>query len=298
VVGLPWNVVSFGAGENYSAAVTNDGELYMWGSNYNRVISAAGPGERILTPQLTVLPTPVSEVYCGGWHVVAVLRSDALLRHTDTSVLIIDTPTIATELNAPCEMQATDIPSPRKDAHHRLSPTKHRLAEHISRASSLSKTDLPEDDDRSSEDGAHVRRPRLQSVASEDTFSRAIDQFDLGDSAGSEALQAAMSHAPRSPVKPLPSEGPSMHTDSDIDAKATTDFISNERGHLLSRSGAKSSSRAPVVTRATSAAASRRKGASPPKPAKPKAKAVIELPPILQEPGRKPGFSSGSSWRK
>jgi alpha-tubulin suppressor-like RCC1 family protein len=82
IAGFPPNtkIRSVHAGSNHSAAVTNDGRLFVWGDNscYQLGLKLTPTPLKVKLPTLIPLPSPVVDVACGSAHFVVLTESHGL----------------------------------------------------------------------------------------------------------------------------------------------------------------------------------------------------------------------------
>ncbi|KAK3097505.1 hypothetical protein FSP39_010255 [Pinctada imbricata] len=66
-------IVKICAGESFSAAITENGDLFMWGKNSHIILPDKPPSYRIWNPVLINKRTkPIKSLYCGSWHAIAI----------------------------------------------------------------------------------------------------------------------------------------------------------------------------------------------------------------------------------
>ncbi|KAK6179123.1 hypothetical protein SNE40_011551 [Patella caerulea] len=67
------NTSVISCGESFSAAISNNGQLFMWGKNSDTVDPSKKSSYKQLTPSCmnTDIVEHVSDIKCGGWHAVA-----------------------------------------------------------------------------------------------------------------------------------------------------------------------------------------------------------------------------------
>ncbi|XP_067664696.1 uncharacterized protein [Haliotis asinina] len=70
---LTGQVVHIACGEAFSACVTGDGRLYMWGKNSHTIVAGESSSYKVTYPVCLNQPqtTPLESVYCGAWHAAA-----------------------------------------------------------------------------------------------------------------------------------------------------------------------------------------------------------------------------------
>lgn len=70
---LQSTVVQVAAGDLYSAAVTKDGRLFMWGKNSHVIDANGDPGARMFSPKLvSTVVQRIRFVACGAWHAACI----------------------------------------------------------------------------------------------------------------------------------------------------------------------------------------------------------------------------------
>ncbi|XP_046350491.2 uncharacterized protein LOC124131328 isoform X1 [Haliotis rufescens] len=67
---LTGQVVHIACGEAFSACITGDGRLYMWGKNSHTIVAGETSSYKVTYPLCLNQPlaTPLESVYCGAWH--------------------------------------------------------------------------------------------------------------------------------------------------------------------------------------------------------------------------------------
>jgi alpha-tubulin suppressor-like RCC1 family protein len=78
VLGLPRPAVAVAAGGHTSAAILDDGSLWLWGDNGKGQIGDGTTQRRTLPVEVAGLPSPVASVALGFAHVLAVLNDGSL----------------------------------------------------------------------------------------------------------------------------------------------------------------------------------------------------------------------------
>jgi len=84
-------IVQIACGVEHSIALTNDGEIYGWGSNAEGQLALGHKVELVTKP--TKIPNldavPITFIACGGYHTIAISKSGKLfftLMHTATQI--------------------------------------------------------------------------------------------------------------------------------------------------------------------------------------------------------------------
>lgn len=70
-------IVQIACGLKHSIALTNNGELYAWGSNSDGQLGVGSNTKMELVPKLvhSLAAVPIAFVTCGGYHTIIILKS-------------------------------------------------------------------------------------------------------------------------------------------------------------------------------------------------------------------------------
>lgn len=76
-------IVQIACGVEHSMALTNDGELYAWGSNTEGQLGIGSHTVTEIKPKriFTLAAVPIAFVACGGYHTVVISKSGEFLSH-------------------------------------------------------------------------------------------------------------------------------------------------------------------------------------------------------------------------
>ncbi|OWF41330.1 uncharacterized protein LOC110462625 isoform X2 [Mizuhopecten yessoensis] len=78
---LRGKIIHISSGESFSAAVTENGRLYMWGKNSHTIHPDEASGHRVWEPHcVNSRGQPVQYITCGSWHAVSITGSPEFIR--------------------------------------------------------------------------------------------------------------------------------------------------------------------------------------------------------------------------
>lgn len=74
-------IVQIACGVEHSIALTNDGELYSWGSNREGQLGIGSHTVTEIKPKriITLAAVPIAFIACGGYHTVVISKSGEFL---------------------------------------------------------------------------------------------------------------------------------------------------------------------------------------------------------------------------
>lgn len=74
-------IVQIACGLKHSIALTNNGELYAWGSNSDGQLGLGSDTKMELKPKLvySLAAVPIAFVACGGYHTIVISKSGKYL---------------------------------------------------------------------------------------------------------------------------------------------------------------------------------------------------------------------------
>lgn len=77
-------IVQIACGLKHSIALTNNGELYAWGSNSDGQLGLGSNTKMELKPKLvsSLAAIPIAFIACGGYHTIVISKSGKLIHHT------------------------------------------------------------------------------------------------------------------------------------------------------------------------------------------------------------------------
>ncbi|XP_069138593.1 uncharacterized protein [Argopecten irradians] len=82
---LRGKITEISCGEAFSAAVTENGRLYMWGKNSHTICPEKETGYRVWEPKcVNSRGQSVQSVTCGSWHAVSITGSPEFIRRSDS----------------------------------------------------------------------------------------------------------------------------------------------------------------------------------------------------------------------
>lgn len=76
-------IVQIACGVEHSIALTNDGDLYAWGSNRDGQLGLGSDVEAEIKPKriIALEAVPIAFIACGGYHTVVISKSGKDLLH-------------------------------------------------------------------------------------------------------------------------------------------------------------------------------------------------------------------------
>lgn len=82
-------VIQVACGTNHALALTNNGELYSWGSNGEGQLGLGSDTKNEIKPKIvsSLAATPIAFIACGGYHSIAISKS-GIIRKTDESCFL------------------------------------------------------------------------------------------------------------------------------------------------------------------------------------------------------------------
>lgn len=77
-------IVQIACGMKHALALTNNGELYSWGSNSEGQLGLGVDIRYEIKPKLinTLAGVPIAFIACGGYHSIAISKSGIIIRIT------------------------------------------------------------------------------------------------------------------------------------------------------------------------------------------------------------------------
>lgn len=84
-------VIQIACGMKHALALTNNGELYSWGSNSEGQLGLGVDNKYEIKPKLisSLIGIPISFIACGGYHSIAVSKSGTVKKNIQEIIFII-----------------------------------------------------------------------------------------------------------------------------------------------------------------------------------------------------------------